>query len=57
VSLEVTDNVAKLAWETLRLLAWDHDDHDNQATFQTMGDNNKYLKMFLINGVSRGIGK
>jgi hypothetical protein len=57
VSLEVTDNVAKLAWETLRLLAWDHDDRDNQATFQTMGDNNKYLKMFLIHGVFRGIGK
>jgi hypothetical protein len=55
VSLEVTDDVAKLAWETLRLLAWD-DDSDEQATFQKTGDNNKYLKMFLTQGLSRGIG-
>ena len=54
VCLRSTDEVAKLAWATLRDLAWNESDHvychGNDASMHI-----KYAPLFLNHGLSRGI--
>ena len=55
LSLGLEDEIAKLAWATLRVFAWNSD--PEAEDLRKMGRAHlKYMKLFLEHGSSRGLG-
>ncbi|KAJ7635627.1 hypothetical protein B0H17DRAFT_1107508, partial [Mycena rosella] len=52
ISLGLTDDLAKLAWEILRETAWSHD----SSPVEELAARTKHISSFLQHGLSRGIG-
>jgi hypothetical protein len=52
LSLEITDDIGKLAWQQLRETAWDHD----FTPMEELAARKKHVKLFLDHGLSRHIG-
>jgi hypothetical protein len=56
LSLNLDDEVAKLAWATLRDFAWDYDPEADDLRKSSQA-RLKYLKLFLEHGSCHGVGK
>jgi hypothetical protein len=54
VSLSISDDIAKMAWQALHYVAWEQMEGD--AVSRNAGIRDKYLKMFLKYGLCQGIG-
>jgi len=52
VSLDIPDDIAKLAWAPFRELAWSL----NPTEEQELASRIKHLKLFLMHGIQRKIG-
>jgi hypothetical protein len=55
LSLGLEDEIAKLAWATLQLFAWNFD-HEADDPRKTSRVRLKYMRLFLEHGSSHGIG-
>lgn len=55
VCLHLDDEMAKLAWVTLRHAAWDFSAHEDHLLGRGHNDI-RYLRLFLKHGLCRGLG-